>query len=182
MGKSLLRVLAAPLVAAIFLVALLALGQAARDELRQDDRYVFALADVDCVPPPGQDRSAFLGEVQYLGSLPDRLRLLDDGLAGRLAEAFAKHPWVESVERVELAAPRQVRVRLVFRRPVLAVPVGGRPRAVDGHGVLLPPAAATDGLPVYRGKAAPPHGPAGTPWGDAAVEEAARAAAAEGRP
>jgi hypothetical protein len=176
MGKLLLRVLAAPLVAAIFLVALLALGQAARDHLRQDDRYAFAFADVDCLPPPGQDRSAFLGEVQYLGSLPDRLRLLDDGLAGRLAEAFARHPWVERVEKVELAPPARVRVVLVYRRPVLAVPVGGRQRAVDGHGVLLPPSAATDGLPAYRGKAPPPRGPAGTAWGDPAVEEAARAA------
>jgi hypothetical protein len=47
---------------------------------------------------------------------------------------------------------------------------------VDAHGILLPKSAPTTALPVFPGTAAPPAGPVGTRWGDAAVEAAARAA------
>ena len=65
------------------------------------------------------------------------------------------------------------RIALTYRTPVLAVPVAGAVRAVDRHGVLLPKSARTEGLPVFKEKAAPPTGPAGTRWGDEAVERAA---------
>jgi hypothetical protein len=159
------------LVAGVFL-----LGKIARDHLRGLDRYTIAFAEIDCTPPAGQTRADFLDEVQYLTDLPDQLRLLDDDLPARLAEAFARHPWVEKVERVEIIPPRQVRVRLSYRTPVLAVKVAGQTRAVDVHGILLPATAVTRGLPVFPGQAPPPAGPAGTRWGDAAVEAAARAA------
>src|SRR5205085_1645284 len=71
--------------------------------------------------PRTEEPGAFLGEVQYLGGLPERLALLDDDLPGRLAEAFARHPWVEKVERVEVVPPGRVRARLTYRTPVLAV-------------------------------------------------------------
>ena len=53
------------------------------------------------------------------------------------------------------------------------------PRGEERHcglyeGILLPKWARTDGLPVYRGKAAAPTGPAGRRWGDPGVEAAAR--------
>ncbi len=152
------------------------LGQATRNRIRGEDRYTAAFADIDCLPPPGAKRADFLLEVQYLAEQPDQLRLLDDGLPARLAGAFARHPWVERVERVEIVPPRQIRVRLLYRTPILAVTVGGQTHAVDGHGILLPATAPTQGLPVFPGHAAPPAGPAGTRWGDAAVEAAARAA------
>jgi hypothetical protein len=60
---------------------------------------------------------------------------------------------------------------------VLAVSLAGQLRAVDGKGILLPASAPTEGLPIFQEVAAPPKGPAGTPWGDPAVEAAARAAA-----
>jgi hypothetical protein len=162
---------------AVILALVLALGRATRDQLRDRDRYTIAFNEIECSPPAGQKREDFLGEVQYLADAPDRLRLLDDDLPARLAEAFARHPWVAKVERVEIVPPRQVRVRLTYRTPVLAVFVAGQKRAVDGQGVLLPLTAVTQGLPVFRGAPAAPAGPAGTPWGDAAVEAAARAAA-----
>jgi hypothetical protein len=159
----------------LFLAGLIVLGRLAREDLREQDRYTLAFADVACTPPPGLSRADFLDEVAYLANPPARLRLLEPGLAGRLAEAFARHPWVSQVERVEVVPPAQVRVQLRYRRPVLAVRVGGRVRVVDGRGVLLPRSAPADGLPVFEGKA-PPCGPVGTPWGDPAVEAAARAA------
>jgi hypothetical protein len=163
-------------VAALLLFGLIALGQVALDHLRDHERYTIPFAEIDCAPPSHQEREDFLGEVRYLSGFPNWVRLLEDGLPARLAEAFARHPWVEKVERVEVIPPRQVRVRLTYRQPVLAVPYAGQWRAVDRTGVLLPATASVEGLPVYRGHPRPPSGPAGTPWGDEAIEEAARKA------
>ena len=200
--KSLLQALGPPLIAALLLAGLIVLGRAARDALRPQGRYVVAFADIDCAPPPGQEKAAFLGEVQYLAGLPERLPVLDADLPGRLAEAFAKHPWVARVERVEVLPPGRVRARLTYRAPVLAVLLqgeaqdGGAPlvealssrslgahdalvpaRAVDGEGTLLPSGAPLTGLPIFYGVVPPPAGPAGSAWGDRAVEAAARTAA-----
>ena len=90
--------LAVALTACLFLGGLVGLGHWAGGQLRDHDRYAVLFADVVCDPPPGSSRADFLEEVQYLAALPDRLQRLDDGLAGRLAEAFAKHPWVETVQ------------------------------------------------------------------------------------
>jgi hypothetical protein len=163
-------------VLALFLGGLLVLGKLAGERLAAGDRYVISFADIECAPSPPGARAEFLDEVQYLAGLPDRVRLLDADLGDRLAEAFARHPRVEKVDRVEVVPPRRVRLHLVFRVPVLAVPLAGRTRAVDRFGTLLPRDTPTEGLPVYAGRAAPPRGPAGTPWGDAAVEAAAREA------
>ena len=194
MRKSLVQALGPPLIAALLLAGLIALGRSARDALRQQDRYAVAFADIDCEPPPGEERAAFLGEVQYLAGLPERLAVLDDDLPGRLAEAFARHPWVEKVERVEVVPPGRVRARLTYRAPVLAVCVienevresHSRPSgiingrfwmlAVDRDGVRLPASASTDGLPEFLGKVPPP-GPTGAAWGNKDVEMAARTAA-----
>lgn len=162
-----------------FFAGLILLGQWALDQVRSRDRYYLAFLDIDVDPPPGMERLAFLDEVQYepgaiTASLPDRLNLLDDDLKDRLARTFAKHPWVAEVEEVRLVPPRDVQVRLIYRKPVLAVPMGKIMRAVDGEGILLPPQADTRGLPVFSGKASSPAGPAGTPWGDPAVEKRAR--------
>jgi hypothetical protein len=158
----------------IFLAVLVAVGKATRDSLRQDERFGVVLAEIDCQPSPPMPRGEFLAEVQYLAGIPDRLSLLDEELAQRLAEIFARHPWVRRVERVEIARPRQIQVQLEYRTAALAVPVDGKLRAVDSEGVLLPVNAQTEGVPVFQGQAEPPAGPAGTRWGDPAVEQAAR--------
>jgi hypothetical protein len=176
----LVPLLAPVLAAGLVVLGLIAAGRAARKHLRDADRFTTAFTDIDCVPPPGQGRQDFLSEVRYLAGLPDRLTLLDEDLPARLADAFARHPWVEKVARVERVPPRQVRVRLTYRTPVLAVPQSGQLRAVDRFGILLPATAAVQGLPVFPGDAPAPAGPAGTPWGDAAVEQAARAAVRAG--
>ena len=169
-----LLLVAAPL---LVVVALVLAGKLSLEEIRGRERYQLPFADIECTPPPGQSRDGFLAEVRYLTELPDQLPLLEEGLAARLASAFALHPWVEKVERVEIVPPHRVLVQLVYRTPVLAVRQGEQVRAVDRRGILLPTTAITDGLPVFQGKAKPPAGPTGTPWGDPAVEEAARAAA-----
>jgi hypothetical protein len=160
----------------LFVAGLIVLGEYAQEQLRDRDRYTLPFADIECLPaPPYQPRRDFLDEVQYLARLPARLRLLDADLPQRLAEGFAQHPWVRKVEQVEVTA-KQVRVRLSYRRPALAVRRGERVRVVDAEGVLLPKEAPAEGLPVFAGEAARPAGPAGTRWGDADVEDAARKA------
>jgi hypothetical protein len=161
----------------LVLVGLIVLGRETKNSLRDLDRYTSAFADIDCPAPLNLGRSEFLSEVQYLGGFPTRLHLLEEDLAARLQLGFAAHAWVEEVKRIEIVPPGQVQVELVFRTPVLAVPLGTQVRAVDRLGTLLPPAAPTEGLPVFSGKARPPAGPAGTRWGDPAVEDAAQRAA-----
>lgn len=152
-------------------------GRYAREQLRGQERYAIAFADLDCEPPPGLTREAFFGEVQYLGNQPARLHLLDDGLPKRLAEAFGRHPWVERVRQVEITPERRIRVQLLYRMPVLAVLVEQQTRVLDGSAVLLPPHTPGNGLPAFRGKVAPPAGLAGTVWGDASIRAAAATAA-----
>jgi hypothetical protein len=174
--RRLLKSLAVLLGLSLFLFGLIRLGKLALGQIRGQDRYTVAFADIDCTPPPGRERGAFLDEVQYLAELPNRLRTLDEDLAKRLAAAFARHPCVAQVVRVELTPPGQVHIQLLYRTPVLAVPLAGQLRAVDGQGILLPPETPTKGLPIFASQAAPPRGPAGTRWDDPAVEAAAREA------
>ena len=169
-----MRLLAPVLGVAAVLVGLAALGRWARDSLRQD--FTLPFSAIQCQPPPGPEQVELLSQVQYLAGMPDRVQLLDEDLAERLRRAFARHPWVESVEEVRVGASR-ITIQLTYRRPVLAVVAKDRLRAVDGSGILLPKSAETRGLPVYSGDARLPAGPEGTPWGDEHVEAAARAAA-----
>jgi hypothetical protein len=174
MVRWLLKSLTLLLAVGLVLAGLILVGNLAREHLRPRERYTLPFGDIDCLPPPGQSRAEFLDEVQYFASAPAALRLLDEDLPARLAEWFGRHPWVEKVEGVAIAAPRGVRVKLLYRTPVLSVRWAGSVHAVDAHGIRLPARAPTEGLPVYSGHAAGPAGPAGTPWGDVAVEEAAR--------
>lgn len=153
------------------------LGNLARDHLREHEQYQIRFADIECQPPPGMKPGEFLDEVQYLSSMPAQLNLLEQQLPEKLAKAFGRHPWVEEVLKVQILPPAQIHVQLTYRRPALAIRWDEQMRAVDGNGILLPPNASTEGLPVYSGKATPPKGPAGTAWGDAKVLAEARKAA-----
>jgi hypothetical protein len=165
------------------------LGQWTREQLRDQERFQVAFPDIDCQPPPGVARSDFLDEVLYYADGPERFSILEEGLADKLKQRFARHPWVERVDKVEVQPPSTVRVQLTFRQTVLAVVVqtgtagigfsDGKKlpvRGVDAKGILLPkkaPLAA--GLPVLD-KVSGPLGQVGKPWGDVRVEEAARLA------
>jgi hypothetical protein len=163
-----------PLLAgAVLMASIVLVGARTREHLRARGRYCIAFADIGCAPPAGLSRDEFLGEVQYLAGLPDQLDRLDPDLPTRLARAFARHPWVGEVQRVQ-KTPDGLHVDLVYRRPVLAVPLGDTHRAVDHRGVLLPLSAQQARLPRLVGLVAQPAGPPGTPWGDPRVEAAAQ--------
>jgi len=187
----------------LLLGGLVLIRNVTQGDVGTQERYNLPFTDIECDPPPGATEThAFLTEVQYLSDLPSRLPLLEEGLAGRLAVALARHPWVEKVEHVAILPNRRVHAQLAYRMPVLAVVVkdttsekeplgkvelpdlasgsGKRlvsARAVDGHGVLLPASAPLSSLPVLLADVTSPRGPAGSPWSDRTVEAAARTAA-----
>lgn len=147
------------------------LGELTRSRVGPRDRYAVPFADVECDPPPGLDRAAFLSEVRYVSNLPETLQALDPELGARLAAAFAAHPWVASFDGVAVDAERRVRVKLTFRVPALAVRVPDGVRVLDASGVLLPAGARADGLPELVAAGGPPV-PAGRVWADPDVKRA----------
>lgn len=119
-------------------------------------------------------------EVRTQAQLPQRLPLLQPGLAKQLAQAFAAHPWIAHVDRVEVKRQRRIDVDLTYRRVALVVETSRGFYPVDSHSVLLPPTdfAPEDvsRLPVCRNIKTLPQGAAGEQWGDTVVECAARIA------
>ncbi len=163
-------------VVALFLGGVILAGHWGREYLHGRERFEIAFTDIDCVAPAGMDRQRFLEEVQYYSpALPAHIDLLDDQLRDRLADGFARHPWIEKVDGVEIKPPKQVIVKLTQRTPVLAVKFGGELLATDRTGVLLPKNAPTLDLPIYAGDARAPRG-IGQRWGDPNVEAAAHKA------
>jgi hypothetical protein len=187
-----------PIVGALaVLLGVIALGRGTRAALHDRPQYMLSLSDIECDPPQGMNRADFLREVRNLAPQFDSMHRLDENLPARLARAFAAHPWVEAVERVESHGPNaRVRVRLIYREAVLAVALSGGKippdgsalvetwsgigrnalvpaRAVDRHGVLLPVSAVHSHLPVLTGEVAAPAGLPGEPWGDSTVATAA---------
>jgi hypothetical protein len=155
------------------------LGGKAGPAVATRDRYTVAVADLRCDAPPGTDRATFLGEVRYLGRLPETVQSVDPTLSATLSGAFAKHPWVAAVTGVTANPDGSVSVGLTFRRPVVLVRVrGSAPRLVDAGGVLLPVAPSPAGVAVLAGEWIPPAVPAGTVWPDPTVTRAAELAAA----
>jgi hypothetical protein len=164
-----------PLVGATLVVAgVIYGGQALRWRLRHHDRYTVPFSEIDCIPPEGIDRARFLAEVRDQSGLPEALPVLDDDLPAHLSAAFRRNPWVEDVEEAKVVQGKQVQVRLRYRTPVLAVPLTGEMRCVDGTGVMLPKEASVAGLPVWRGPASVPPKHAGEVWGDGPLEAAAQ--------
>lgn len=159
------------------LLAVIGAGRAARASLHDRTVYSLAFADIDCRPPEGMSRSAFLDEVRSLAVQPASLHLLDEDLSARLHRAFLAHSWVESVRRVTIGHAF-VHVEMEYRQAVLAVPPAqGGWRMVDRHGIVLPESTVQPHLPVLLTKVAAPVGPTGSRWGDARVAAAAQTAA-----
>ncbi len=146
------------------------------EQLREDPRFQISFRDLQCDVPPGMTREEFLEEIQYLSRFPDKIFILAPQVKEQIRKAFQLHPWVLEVRDILESAKnsRSLKVRVVLREPVLAIPVEGTLRVVDGDGVLLPKSAPAKGLPVFEGDVPPPKNPAGKPWGDPNIEERAK--------
>jgi hypothetical protein len=144
-------------------------------QVRERDGYTLTADGVRLVGQAAWVKADIAAEALRDASLDGNLPLDDPELARRLARAFDVHPWVRSVERVEVSHPPQATVEIHCREPVAMVRVTGGLLPVDDEAVVLPSGdftpeeAAT--YPVLSGIDSLPQGPAGAAWGDPAVEE-----------
>ena len=108
--------------------------------------------------------------------------LLEANLAADLAAAFAQHPWIAQVDRVEKTRQGRVIVEVTYRTPVAMVETHRGLYPIDAQAVLLPPndfsLTQSDQLPRLRQVRSMPSGPAGTQWGDPLVLAGANLCAA----
>ncbi len=129
------------------LLGVIGVGRAARACLRDRETYRLAFSDIDCQPPEGMSRAAFLREVRTVSHQPGTLHLLDEDLTARLHRAFLAHPWVDSVRRVDIGKPSSgsqplktpVQVEIVYRRAVLAVALSADKIPPDGSALIAAP-------------------------------------------
>jgi hypothetical protein len=171
--------LSAAIVAGSIAVAL-GLWQKLRPHVSVQPEYLVDVRDIGLTLPPSWIRANVKAEVLRDASLPPQLSILDETLNERLKQAFALHPWIASVEKVETGYPARVSVTVTYRRPVAMVEVHDGLLPVDAGGVLLPPEDFTPEealrYPRISGLAGSPLGPIGTRWGNPVVEAAAKLA------
>jgi hypothetical protein len=149
-------------------------------DLSSRPEYQIDWKGVTVTPTPRGVPARVVEDVRKQAQLPERLSLLQPGLAKEIAGAFAKHPWIERVDRVEVKRQRRIEVDLTYRRVAMVVETSRGFYPVDAHSVLLPPADFSpedvNKLPVCRNVKTLPQGEAGEPWGDVVVECAAKIA------
>ena len=153
-------------------------------DLDEQSLYRLEAADIRITPPPRPVPSNLVERAIGTAMLDDDFSILDDSLLPRLAQAFAKEPWVSRVVQLRKGLPAHVEIELEYRRPVAIIDVKSGVYPVDAQGVLLPPEdfsqAEIRRYPLVGGVRSLPSGPPGEPWGDATVLGAARIAAAIG--
>ena len=108
--------------------------------------------------------------------------LLEANLAADLAAAFAQHPWIAKVDRVEKTRQGRILIEVTYRTPVAMVETHRGLFPIDAEGTLLPPKdftlAESDQLPRLRQIRSMPRSPAGKSWGDPLVVSGAKLCAA----
>lgn len=150
----------------------------------QATEYVVTPEQISVTPRPDWIRADVKAEVLRSAAVT-RLSLRDAKLVEHIASAFALHPWVAKVVRVEKRYPAAVLVELEYRRPVAAVEVADRGEAglvfIDERSVLLPSAdfAPAEGKNYLRivGSSEKTASVYGVPWGNERIAGAARLAA-----
>ncbi len=95
-----------------------------KPEIQKEKTYLIRLENILVCNPPPWISNDFVSEA--LKNLPfdrklDALNALDPDLADVLTVAFAAHPWVAQVEKVEIFYPAQIKIYLKFRRPVAII-------------------------------------------------------------
>jgi hypothetical protein len=151
------------------------------------NEYVVPPENILVTPQPAWIHANVKDEVIRTAAIKE-LSLLDRGLVEQVAQAFALHPWVKNVVRVEKRHPAEVEVEVEYRRPALVVKIEAPEDQgllfVDEEGVLLPstdiaPSEARNYLRIGAAGETPTS-VYGTPWGSERIAGAARIAAAWG--
>jgi cell division septal protein FtsQ len=149
-----------------------------RPHVQTQSEYLVPLSAIEITPPPNWIHADIRTEVIRDAGLPPKLSILDDRLSDRLTHAFALHPWISRVDRVQTSYPARIEVKLSYRRPVAMVAVYGGLLPIDADGVLLPTEDFTpqeaQKYPRVVGVTSSPLGPIGTRWGDPSIEAVAK--------
>lgn len=134
---------------------------------------------------PAWVRTNVKAEVLRDSGVLDSLSLLDppETIQQRLVDAFELHAWVQSVEQVDLAGPRDIEISIRYREPVAVAEVEAADQKewlpVDATAVRLPSGDLSDTEKAYLPRIAdiqdrPLEGEA---WGDLRMRGAAELAA-----
>jgi hypothetical protein len=139
------------------------------------DRYLLPASGISISPPPEWIVADIRGQVIHSSGLDGRLSILDSGFVEAIKHAFALHPWVLSVNRIEKRFPPAVNVELTYREPLAVIETArGELLPVDRHGLHLPaedvPLIRREYLPRAIGIVGQP--PVGQRWEDARVQGA----------
>ena len=158
----------------------------AQQQLAKLPQYRLTNDSIHVSPPPHWIRtdvkSAVLGGTDALvdvSVLGDTARL-----RRRLVDAFELHPWVERVERIELSAPADAFVELVYRRPIAVVAIQRgnlvELSPVDRNAVRLPAIDLTETEKLNLPRITDAHAQVlvGEPWIDPRIVGAVNLAAA----
>jgi len=95
-----------------------------KPEIKKGEPYLIRSENIlICNPPPWISNDFVTEALKYLPI--DRklgtLNAFDSDLVEVLTLAFAAHPWVSQVEKIEVFYPAQIKIRLKFRQPVAIV-------------------------------------------------------------
>lgn len=146
----------------------------------EQEDWQITVERIHITDPPHWIPRDFVEQVVHQAGLPETMSLRDETLVGKIASAFAGHPWVLRVKQVQKGWPARIDITLEYRRPVAMVEVAGGLYPVDADSVLLPPGdfsiADTRLYPLVLGASSTPQGTAGKAWGDAQILGAARLA------
>jgi hypothetical protein len=104
------------------------------------DRYLLPAKSITITSPPEWIVADVRGQVIHSAGLDGRLSILDAEFVESIKHAFALHPWVQSVDRVEKSFPPAVHLDVTYRRPLAVIETA--------RGDLLPVDAAGSHLPA----------------------------------
>ena len=139
------------------------------------DRYLLPAKAITITPPPEWIVADVRGQVIHSAGLDGRLSILDAEFVETIKHAFALHPWVQTVDRIEKKFPPAVHVEVSYRRPLAVIETArGDLLPVDIAGSHLP---ADDVLLIRRKSLPRITGIVGQPsegqrWEDARVQGA----------
>lgn len=139
------------------------------------ERYLLRAEAISITPPPEWISAPVRDQVVHNAGLDGRLSVLDPGFFQAVSNAFALHPWVKSVDRIEKSHGPAVEVTLTYRQPVAVIDMpdgsAGKLLPVDERGVHLPaedvPLIRRERLPRLTNIVGMP--PEGQAWDDARV-------------
>ncbi|QGJ68451.1 Hypothetical protein PBC10988_1100 [Planctomycetales bacterium 10988] len=137
--RSCLRVLLPLAIFAIgFASFLYATQESWQETFTEQSAYRTLPKNLEVTSPPNWIRADVKDEVLKNHGFSQTISLLDSGELEQIASAFAFHPWVKTVKKVQFRYPSTAQVELDYRTPVLMVEVPGGLYPVDPSGVLLP--------------------------------------------